>query len=55
MSARPFENDGKKFAGAYKEMLDSCYSCYLLSGKAFLRLKVPERPEATVIHFSPEQ
>ena len=45
--------DGEKFTAAYKQMLDSCYSCHLLSGKPYLRLQIPQQPEAPIIQFEP--
>ncbi len=46
--------DGAKFTETYKQMLDSCYACHLASGKAFLRLRIPEQPEARMIDFEPQ-
>ena len=45
--------DGAKFTVAYKQMMDSCYSCHLLSGKPYLRLQIPQQPEAPIIQFDP--
>jgi len=45
--------DSAKFAESYKQMLESCYACHLASGKPFLRLQVPQQPEASVIRFEP--
>lgn len=45
------ENDGAKFTKAYRQMLDSCYACHLASGKPFLRLQIPQQPEAPIIKF----
>lgn len=45
--------DGAKFPAAYKQMMDSCYSCHLLSGKPYLRLQIPQQPEAPLIQFDP--
>lgn len=46
--------DSAKFVETYKQMLDSCYACHLASGKQFLRLQIPQRPEARIIRFEPE-
>ncbi len=48
------EKDAEKFVAAYKEMLDSCYACHVISGKPFLRLRVPDQPEASIFRFEPE-
>jgi len=48
------EKSSDKFAGAYRQMLDSCYACHLASGKDFLRLHIPEQPEAPIVKFEPE-
>jgi hypothetical protein len=47
------EKDGGKFAEAYKQMLDSCYACHLASGKPYLRLQIPQQPEAPIMRFEP--
>jgi len=46
--------DREKFTDAYRSMLDSCYSCHLASGKPFLRLQIPQQPEAPIIRFESE-
>ena len=46
--------DSKRFVETYKQMLDSCYACHLVSGKPFLRLQIPQQPEVPVIRFDPE-
>jgi hypothetical protein len=46
--------DSKKFVESYKQMLDSCYACHLVTGKPFLRLQIPQQPEVPVIRFDPE-
>lgn len=48
------EKSSDKFRGAYKQMLDSCYACHLAAGKPFLRLQMPQQPEAPIIKFEPE-
>jgi hypothetical protein len=47
------EKNGEKFEAAYKQMLDSCYSCHLAAGKPYLRLQIPQQPEAPIIKFEP--
>jgi hypothetical protein len=48
------QKNGEKFAATYKQMLDSCYVCHLAVAKPFLRLQIPQRPEAPIIRFDPE-
>jgi len=48
------EKSSDKFVGAYKQMLESCYACHLASGKPYLRLRMPQQPEAPIIKFEPE-
>lgn len=45
--------DNVRFIETYKQMLDSCYACHLAAGKAFLKLRVPERPESSMVRFDP--
>jgi hypothetical protein len=47
------EKNGEKFEAAYKQILDSCYSCHLAAGKPYLRLQIPQHPEAPIIKFEP--
>lgn len=44
----------ESFESSYRQMLSSCYSCHVAAGKPYLRLKVPERPETTIIDFAPK-
>jgi hypothetical protein len=44
----------ESFSSSYRQMLASCYSCHVAAGKPYLRLKVPERPETTIIEFDPK-
>ena len=46
--------DNAKFVQTYKQMLDSCYACQLATGKPFLRLQIPQQPEAPIIKFDTE-
>lgn len=46
--------DNGKFVEAYQQMLDSCYACHLVSGKAFLRLQIPQQPEVPIVNFEPQ-
>ena len=42
------------FKGKYAETLNACYSCHVMAGKPYLRLQVPQMPEAAIIRFDPE-
>lgn len=44
-----------EFSTAYHQALDGCYSCHVASEKPFLRLHVPEQPEARLIDFAPAE
>jgi hypothetical protein len=48
------EKNTEKFGAAYRQMLDSCYACHLASAKPFLRLQIPQQPEAPIVKFEPE-
>lgn len=43
----------ERFSGAYRRTLESCYACHVASDKPYLRPRIPERPEATIINFDP--
>jgi hypothetical protein len=43
----------ERFATAYKNSLDGCYTCHKSSGKPFLRPIVPTAPAQTIIDFAP--
>jgi len=45
--------DGAMFASAYRDMLTGCYACHQASEKPYLRLRVPDAPEARMIDFTP--
>jgi hypothetical protein len=42
-----------EFSTAYRQTLDACYSCHAAAEKPFLRLHIPEQPEARIIEFAP--
>jgi DNA-binding GntR family transcriptional regulator len=46
--------DKDKFVAAYKAQLEGCMSCHKATNKPYLRLRVPERPDAGIIEFRPE-
>ncbi len=43
------------FSTAYRQALGGCYSCHAAAEKPFLRLHVPEQPEARIIDFAPAE
>jgi hypothetical protein len=43
------------FAPAYQQAMDGCNSCHAAAEKPFLRLHLPEQPEARIIEFTPAQ
>jgi hypothetical protein len=45
------EKSSEKFTSTDRQMLDSCYSCHVASGKEFLRLHIPEQPEIPIVKF----
>jgi len=46
--------DREKFGAAYKAQLEGCMSCHKATNKPFIRLHVPERPDAGIVEFRPE-
>lgn len=44
-----------EFSTAYRQALNGCYSCHAAAEKPFLRLQVPEEPEARIIDFAPAE
>jgi hypothetical protein len=45
--------DTAAFRVKYEETLNSCYGCHVAAGKPFLRLQIPQHPEAEIIRFDP--
>jgi hypothetical protein len=43
------------FAKAYEEALNGCHACHVAAEKPFLRLRIPEQPEARIIEFTPTE
>jgi hypothetical protein len=43
------------FSKAYQQALVGCYSCHTAAEKPYLRLKVPEQPEARIVEFAPAE
>ncbi|HVR87716.1 MAG TPA: hypothetical protein VMU54_25540 [Planctomycetota bacterium] len=46
--------DQDKFAAAYRAQLEGCMACHRATNKPYLRLRMPERPDAGIIEFKPE-
>jgi hypothetical protein len=46
--------DKDKFAVAYKTQMENCMACHRASSKEFIHLCVPERPDAGIIDFRPD-
>ena len=46
-------SDAERFGTAYRQMMESCYSCHVAAGKPYLRLQIPTQPEAPIINFDP--
>ncbi len=46
--------DKEKFGAAYKAQLEGCMACHKATNKPYLRLHVPERPDAGIVEFRPE-
>jgi len=44
--------DSAKFSTAYQAATAACTSCHVASEKPFLRVRVPEQPEARVVDFA---
>jgi len=47
------EQDATRFASAYKQTIEGCYSCHKAAEKPYLRLQIPSLPEAPIINFDP--
>ena len=45
--------DSQAFRPKYEQTLATCYSCHVAAGKPFLRLQIPNQPEAQIIRFEP--
>src|SRR4029453_259950 len=46
--------DKAKFAAAYKTQLQNCMACHQATSKEYIRLHVPERPDAGIVEFRME-
>jgi hypothetical protein len=47
-------SDHARFAMAYRQALEGCYSCHKTAGKPYLRPQVPTAPAAPILNFDPE-
>ena len=47
-------SDHARFAKAYRQALEGCYSCHKTAGKPYLRPQVPTTPAAPILNFDPE-
>lgn len=46
--------DREKFTAAYKLQMEGCMACHRATNKPYLRLHIPERPDAGIVEFRPE-
>ncbi|HEV8378779.1 MAG TPA: hypothetical protein VGP99_08005 [Tepidisphaeraceae bacterium] len=47
--------DKEKFTAAYKAQLENCMACHRASSKEYIRLHVPESPDAGMVEFAAEK
>lgn len=45
--------DGAKFAGAYRTMLENCYSCHKAVGRPYIRPMVPKTQAQSIMNVDP--
>jgi hypothetical protein len=43
----------EKFTAAYKAQLENCMACHRAASKEYIKLHVPERPDAGMVDFKP--
>jgi hypothetical protein len=48
------QRDVERFERAYQDVMDACEGCHAASDKAYLRLRVPDRPPEPLIDFRPQ-
>jgi hypothetical protein len=46
--------DKGKFTAAYTAQLENCMACHRAASKEYIRLHVPERPDAGMVDFRPQ-
>ena len=47
------KRDRAAFVGAYRQMLESCYSCHKSVGRPYLRPMIPTEPPQAIMNYSP--
>jgi hypothetical protein len=47
--------DKAKFTTAYKGQLENCMACHRATSKEYIRLHVPERPDAGMVEFAADK
>jgi trans-aconitate methyltransferase len=47
------KKDSARFAAAYRQTLEACYSCHKAVGRAYLRPMIPTAPQLTIINLDP--
>jgi hypothetical protein len=45
--------DKAEFVTAYKKQMENCMACHQSASKEYIRLHVPERPDAGIVEFKP--
>jgi len=45
--------DSARFASAYRQTLEACYSCHKAVGRPYLRLMIPTTPPQSIINLDP--
>src|SRR6185295_155702 len=48
------QKDSAKFAAAYKQMIEGCYSCHKSAGRPYLRPMIPTVQPQTMINYDPD-
>ena len=46
--------DKGQFVAAYTKQMENCMACHQASSKEYIRLHVPERPDAGIVDFKPD-
>ena len=47
------KKDGARFAVAYRQTLEACYSCHKAVGRPYLRPTIPEAPPQSIVNLDP--
>jgi hypothetical protein len=47
------KKDSARFAVAYRQTLEACYSCHKAVGRPYLRLMIPETPAQSMVNLDP--